>query len=305
MGLVVLRGGARRARRLLLLVGVMFAALTAGSALADTTIGLVGGRAGCVNPFSTGAMYGDLGYRVPSGGGRITSFSLQSEPVTASYQVDFLVLRPAEGSNNYAVVGQTGLVTLKGTGLETFQVTPPGISVQGGDILGFWFSTALADCYRFGPGPTTFKIPAPAPKTGASIAMAPPSAGADLNESANLVTSVGGPPPPPPASHFLKVLPSKTTAGKMVTISGSVGNGCQTGHKGDVATIYSNAFKGATKQSFAGVPAVYPSLSKNKNGAFSFRLKLSKKLKTGTYPVGGRCGGGNFGSAKLKVVKPL
>lgn len=197
MRLVVLTAGARRARRLLLMAGVVFTALPAGSALADTTIGQVGGRAGCVNPFSTGAMYADLGYRVPSGGGRITSFSFQSEPIMASYQVDFLVLRPAGGSNNYTLVGKTGLVTLKGTGLETFPVTPT-ISVQPGDILGFWFSTALADCYRFGRGPTTYKIPAPDPRPGDAIAMAPPSAGADLNESANLVTAVGGAPSPPP-----------------------------------------------------------------------------------------------------------
>ena len=108
---------------------------------------------------------------------------------------------------------------------------------------------------------------------------------------------------PPPAPHFLNVSPSRTNPGKTITVSGSVDHGCQTGHKGDTATIYSNAFKGATKQSFAGVPAVYASLSKSKNGAFSFPLKLSKKLKTGTYSVGGRCGGGNFGSAKLRVVK--
>ena len=106
------------------------------------------------------------------------------------------------------------------------------------------------------------------------------------------------------ASHFLKVSPSQTHPGKTVTVSGSVGNGCQTGHKGDAATIYSNAFKGATKQNFAGVPSVSASLSKSKNGSFSIKITLSKKLKPGTYSVGGRCGGGNFGSAKLKVTKP-
>lgn len=300
MGLVVLRAGAGRARRLLLLLGLVFAASPAGSALADTTIGQVGGRAGCVNPFGTGAMYADLGYRVPSGGGRITSFSIQSEPIMAGYQLDFLVLRRAGGSNSYAVVGQTGPVTLKGTGLETFQVAPPGISVQGGDILGFWFSSGLADCYRFGPGPTTFKLPAPEPTTGASIAMAPPSAGADLNESANLVTSTAARPPRP---HFLKVTPSRTNPGKTVTVAGAVGSGCQTGHKGDVAIVFSKAFKGGTKRRFAGVPAVYVSLRKSKTGAFSFKPKLGKRLKTGTYSIGGRCGGGNFGSAKLNVVK--
>jgi hypothetical protein len=48
---------------------------------------------------------------------------------------------------------------------------------------------------------------------------------------------------------------------------------------------------------------VHTSVSKSKNGAFSFKVKLSKKLKNGTYTVGGRCGGAKFGSAKLKVVK--
>lgn len=105
------------------------------------------------------------------------------------------------------------------------------------------------------------------------------------------------------ASHFVKVSPSKTKAGKTVKVFGSVGNGCQTGHKGDVAIIFSRAFKGATKQSFASVPAVYASLSKSKNGAFSFKVKLSSKLKAGTYSVSGRCGGGNFGSTKLTVKR--
>jgi hypothetical protein len=105
------------------------------------------------------------------------------------------------------------------------------------------------------------------------------------------------------ASHFLKVSPSKAEIGKTVTVSGSVGNGCQTGHKGDVATIYSNAFKGATKHNFGGVPSISASLSNSKNGAFSVKVTLSKKLKTGTYSVSGRCGGGKFGSANLKVTK--
>jgi len=105
------------------------------------------------------------------------------------------------------------------------------------------------------------------------------------------------------SSHFLKVSPSKVPAGKTVTVSGSVGKGCQTGHKGDAATVYSEAFKGATKQNFAGVPAVTVSLSKSKSGAFSVKVTLSKKLKTGTYSVAGRCGGGTFGSTALKVTK--
>jgi len=38
------------------------------------------------------------------------------------------------------------------------------------------------------------------------------------------------------SSNFLKVSPGKVAVGKTVTVSGSVGNGCQVGHTGDVAT---------------------------------------------------------------------
>jgi hypothetical protein len=107
------------------------------------------------------------------------------------------------------------------------------------------------------------------------------------------------------ASNSLKVTPGKVAVGKTVTVSGSVGNGCQTGQKNDAATIISKAFKGATKSNFAGVPSVSASLANSKNGSFSIKVKLSKKLKAGTYSVGGRCGGGNFGTASLKVTKAV
>ncbi|MBV9334978.1 MAG: hypothetical protein JO243_03715 [Solirubrobacterales bacterium] len=102
-------------------------------------------------------------------------------------------------------------------------------------------------------------------------------------------------------SHFVKVSPGKVNAGQTVTVSGSVDHGCQIGHKGDVATILSQAFKGATKHSFAGVPAVSASLAKSKNGAFSIKVTLSPNVKSSKYSVTGRCGGGNFGSTTLKV----
>jgi hypothetical protein len=106
------------------------------------------------------------------------------------------------------------------------------------------------------------------------------------------------------SSHFLKVSPSKTNPGKTITVSGSVGRGCQIGRKNDAATIYSKAFAGVTKTNFAGTPSESASLAKSKTGAFSIKVKLSKKLKPGTYSVAGRCGGAKFGSATLKVTKP-
>jgi hypothetical protein len=102
------------------------------------------------------------------------------------------------------------------------------------------------------------------------------------------------------SAHYLKVSPGTVKRGNRVMVSGSVGNGCETGHKGDVATIYSNAFKGSTSQNFAGIPAVFASLQKGDK--FSFKIKIRKAIKKGSYHIGGRCGGGNFGSATLKVT---
>jgi hypothetical protein len=103
------------------------------------------------------------------------------------------------------------------------------------------------------------------------------------------------------ASHFLKVSPGITAPGERVKISGSVGGGCEIGHKGDSAVVYSKAFKGATKHTFAGVPSVSVGLSKAKTGAFSFKITLSQNLKAGKYTISGRCGGGKFGQATLRV----
>src|SRR5689334_25238582 len=86
LGLVLARG---RVRRVLLLVGLVFAALPAGSALAET-IGKTGSNQGC-GP--NGAVIADTAYVVPFGGGTITSFSFQSTSASTGEKLDFLVLR--------------------------------------------------------------------------------------------------------------------------------------------------------------------------------------------------------------------
>jgi hypothetical protein len=98
------------------------------------------------------------------------------------------------------------------------------------------------------------------------------------------------------AAHFIKVEPKAVEPGHVVRVYGSVGGGCAVG---DSATLISSAFKGATKEEFAGVPAVNAKV--HKNFRFSVKVRLSKGLKPGKYEIGGRCGGGNFGSAKLRV----
>ncbi len=107
------------------------------------------------------------------------------------------------------------------------------------------------------------------------------------------------------SSHFLKVSPSKAAQGQTVTVSGSVDHGCQIGHTGDGATIFSKAFKGATKHNFAGVPSVSASLAKSTDGKFQVKVTLSSSVAPAKYTVSGRCGGGNFGSTTLKVTSGL
>jgi hypothetical protein len=106
------------------------------------------------------------------------------------------------------------------------------------------------------------------------------------------------------SSHFLTVSPSKVRRGKTVTISGSVAGGCQTGHQGDVAIIFSRAFKGATTHRFAGIPSISVSLARSIHGGFSTKLNISRKVNPGKYFVTGRCGGGNFGSTTLRIRRP-
>jgi len=102
------------------------------------------------------------------------------------------------------------------------------------------------------------------------------------------------------AAHFVKVSPGTVARGNKVTVYGNVGGGCEVGHKGDSAEIYSNAFRFTEPKGVGDVPTADAPL--DKHGAFSIKVKISTKIKKGTYRVGGRCGGGNFGSTSLKVT---
>jgi hypothetical protein len=184
-----------RLRPLLLLVGLVFAGLPAGSALADTTIGQLGGNT-TVGAGGVGFWVADPSYGVPPGGGTITSFSFQAGPENPGEQLDFLVLRPA-GLDTYTLVGKTGLVTLTGTltgtKVETF---PADIAVQGGDVLGLWTRGPLDDIVDLGgSGSVVLSFQHSDPNVGDGIFLGggagPPIS---LNESANLA-------PPLPTSE--------------------------------------------------------------------------------------------------------
>jgi hypothetical protein len=125
------RSSLRRRAALAVAAAALATLALAAPALAATTIGQTGGDVGCGGP----RVVADTNSVVPSGGGTITSFSYAPVSGNGGQQLDFLVLRPTTGSD-YTVVGKTGLVTLdRAGGVETFAAN---ISVQGGDILGFW-----------------------------------------------------------------------------------------------------------------------------------------------------------------------
>jgi hypothetical protein len=188
-------------------VGVAFAALPVGSALADITIGQVGGQSG-FSALCSGVLADtntNPNYVVPPGGGVITSFSIQTGASNDGALgndgalVQFLVLRPV-GGGNYEGVGSSGAEFLSGTGTQTFPVQD--IHAQGGDILGLFvlFSPASDLCVRAAspsPGGVVVSAPkTPPPAQGQTVSLSVPAGvGLDLNESANLRPGESSPPP--------------------------------------------------------------------------------------------------------------
>ena len=165
--------------------GIGFASATT----ADPTIGQTGGSTTC-SPATTAAN-ADPSDVVPAGGGVITSFSFQSTSANNGQKLLFLVLKP-KGGDSYTVVGKTSLVTLAGTGLETFAAD---IAVQSGDILGEWLPGKLDNCARTTSGGVVLALfPAADPAIGATLSFPTSYGDQYLNESANLVV-------PGPCTH--------------------------------------------------------------------------------------------------------
>jgi hypothetical protein len=100
---------------------------------------------------------------------------------------------------------------------------------------------------------------------------------------------------PAAAKVSLQVSPPSVRAGDTVTVSGSVGSGCP---QGDQVTLTSTAF--GPGHEFAGVPAILGQAGPG--GRFSVSTRIPSDRRPGTYSVGGRCGGGNFGSARFRVT---
>ncbi len=99
------------------------------------------------------------------------------------------------------------------------------------------------------------------------------------------------------SSSFIDVSPRRVEAGTHVTIHGILRGGCPVGSQ---VTLYSRAFAEITDEEFAGVPALTTVLASNH--MFNVEVKISKEVRPGSYTVGGRCGGGNFGHTQLRVT---
>lgn len=169
---------------LVLGVGLAAAALPAGSALADTTIGQTG------TPVPFRAWFYDDEYINPAAvvpaDGIITSFQTQSISTcqTIGGVYDFQVLRP-EGNNQYLVVGDTGNQTDPCDGqLLSY---PVNIPVQAGDLLGVYITWLWAGVLSSGSYDVIHQNFGE-PKVGQTITVNTDYTGLGIDESATLET---------------------------------------------------------------------------------------------------------------------
>jgi hypothetical protein len=174
-----------RVRYVLLLVGMAFVALPAGSALADTTVGQTGPPVPSV--WSTNLEIVQTSAPIPAAG-TVTSFSTQSGtcPSGAVGTYDFQVLRPL-GANQYQVLADTGNHTDPCDGnVHSFAVNIP---VEAGDFLGAYTVGNWQGIVTFGSGSDlSVAVGIAQPAVGDVVTARIDVDPTTLDESANLVT---------------------------------------------------------------------------------------------------------------------
>lgn len=106
----------------------------------------------------------------------------------------------------------------------------------------------------------------------------------------------------PATAATIAVSPTSVTPGATVTVSGDVlVNGTRTCAAGNDVTLISNAFAGLGE--FAGQGAV--TVPVDATGHFTKSVTLTSTVPAGTYPITGRCGGGNLGVQATLTVGGL
>lgn len=190
-----------QARRLLLFVGLALAALPGGSALADTAIG-IGQTDTPSQALATGDEVVQTDATIPTTG-TVTSFQTQSGTLRLPFPTcerggvyNFQVLRPV-GKDQYLVLGDTGHQTdpCDGQLHSSSPVDPNNISVQPGDMLGVYVVHTWAGIITNTSGTVVLNRNASEPAVGQTITVTPAFTGT-LDESATLITGMGGRPPP-------------------------------------------------------------------------------------------------------------
>jgi hypothetical protein len=171
-------------RRVLLFVGLMFAALPVGSALADTTVGQTGTPP---SDFVAGFEIVQTSAAMPAAG-LVTSFHFQSSTCNLERGAyDFQVLRPL-GSDQYRVLGDTGNQTDPCD--SQFHSYSVNIPVQAGDVIGVYVVKDWQGLLDVGSALTSASDPIPQPVVGDTVTLTNDSPfSVTIDESATLVTA--------------------------------------------------------------------------------------------------------------------
>jgi hypothetical protein len=236
-----------RVRCLLLFAALVFVALPAGSALADTTVG----QTGTPLPdriWSTGSEVVQTDAAMPADG-VVTGFHTQSgtnptcrDLFGAAGIYDFQVLRPL-GGDQYRVLGHTGDKTDPCDGeFHTYQVDPT--AVEAGDVIGAYVVHEWQGVLSVGSGTVKYAFISE-PAVGDTVTLEGQTT-ATVDESATLVTS-----------------PPSTQASALVTDSVGVGPGKALFKK--ASAIQAAVDAGNTSRACAGITS-YLKLVKAQTG---------------------------------------
>ena len=172
-------------RGVLLFVGLMFAALPVGSALADTTVGQTGTPP---SDFESGFEIVQTSAAMPAPG-LVTSFHFQSSVCDLERGTyDFQVLRPL-GGGQYRVLGDTGTQTDPcDSQFHSYSVSIP---VHAGDVIGVYVVTAWQGLLDVDGAPTSASDRIAQPMVGETVTLEDDTSplNVTIDESATLVTT--------------------------------------------------------------------------------------------------------------------
>jgi hypothetical protein len=305
----VLRRGTRGAPNTRAIAGVLTGACLLGlpgTASAETTIGQTFVPSGDCSTSATllqSTSPSDQ-YSAPSPG-VITSWSFQAGP-DAPQQLKLKVGRAA-GGDSFTIVGESAAESPQANALNSF---PTRISVQAGDIIGFFISGGDPQCGRIGvPGYSFHFVPGdPPPGTTSTYSQSPPP-GREAGIAAILERDCDSDgfgdetqdaSPACPRTLTLDASKNKVKKGKKVTLSGQVvetrqGGACAASQP---VELYR---KRPSQTSFLLVER----LQTDPVGNFSAKPKVKKTFEyRAVVPETATCAAQTSNTERIKVKKP-